>query len=158
MVPNFLGHPVYTDDVRAQAVASMPASTITYDPEPEEEPPYPPAGGGGSHMLRGLMLRIYFFLVFLMFSKYLWRYSCIMKSTGSAVTYLIFEFSFQHVWLTCIRVHSASAYTMWKCTVIFSCILNTGPHNCIVGGGGKYNSEAPGRGPERSPGGGAPPL
>jgi len=32
------------------------------------------------------------FLVFLMFSKYLWRYSCIMKSTSSVVTYLVFEF------------------------------------------------------------------
>jgi len=30
-----------------------------------------------------------------------------MKSTGSVVTYLIFEFSFQHVLLTRIRVHSA---------------------------------------------------
>jgi len=31
----------------------------------------------------------------------------IMKTTGSVVTYLIFEFSFQHVLFTRIRVHSA---------------------------------------------------
>ena len=37
---------------------------------------------GGSRMLRGLMLRIKnFSSFFLMFSKYLWRYLCIMKST-----------------------------------------------------------------------------
>jgi len=40
-----------------------------------------------------------------MFSKYLWRYSCIMKSTGSVVTHLIFEFSSQHVLFTCIRYY-----------------------------------------------------
>jgi len=43
--------------------------------------PASPAGGA-SRMLRGLMLRMKnIFLVFLMFSKYLWRYSCIMRST-----------------------------------------------------------------------------
>ena len=41
---------------------------------------------------------------------------------------------------TRIRVHSA--YCVWKCTVIFSWILNTGPHSCIWGGGGS-NSLAP---------------
>ena len=31
---------------------------------------------------------------------------------------------------TLLRVHSA--YTVWKCTIIFSRILNTGPHSCIL--------------------------
>ena len=34
-----------------------------------------------------------------------------MKSTGSVVTYLIFEFSFQHVLFTRIREHST--YTVY---------------------------------------------
>ena len=41
-----------------------------------------------------------------------------MKSTGSVVTYLIFEFSFQHVLLTRIRVHSA--YTVYENALLFS--------------------------------------
>jgi len=39
---------------------------------------------------------------------------------------------------TRIRVHSA--YCVWKCTVVFSWILNTGPHSCIRGAS---NSLAP---------------
>jgi len=39
------------------------------------------------------------------------------------------------------RIHVHSAYCVWKCTVIFSWILNTGPHSCIWGGGS--NSLAP---------------
>jgi len=47
-----------------------------------KDPRTPRPAGGGSRMLRGLMLRMKNFCVgFLMFSKYLWRYSCIMKST-----------------------------------------------------------------------------
>jgi len=47
----------------------------------------------GSRMLGASCYVWNFFPVtFLIFSKYLWRYSCIMKSTGSVVTYLIFEF------------------------------------------------------------------
>ena len=40
-----------------------------------------------------------------------------MKSTGSVVTYLIFEFSFRHVLFTCIRVHSA--YTVYENALLF---------------------------------------
>jgi len=40
------------------------------------------------------------------------------KSTGSAVTYLMFEFSFQHVLLTRTRVHSA--YTVYENALLFS--------------------------------------
>jgi len=45
-----------------------------------------------------------------------------MKSTGSGVTYLIFEY-------LCIL------HTVYENagTVIFSRILNTGPHSCILG-------------------------
>jgi len=64
-----------------------------------------PGREGGWRMLRGLMLRMEFFSSFLMFYKHLWRYSCIMKSTGSVVIYLIFEFPFQHVWLIRYRPH-----------------------------------------------------
>jgi len=35
-----------------------------------------------------------------------------MKSTSSAVTYLIFEFSFQHVLFTCIRHYVCIVYCM----------------------------------------------
>ena len=48
---------------------------------------------------------------------------------------------FLHVYV-CI-VHSA--HCVWKCTVIFSWILNTGPHTCIGGGGARqiqHNYEA----------------
>jgi len=47
--------------------------------EPVEGPPTP----GGPHICSGASSYIWKknFLVFLMFSKYLWRYSCIMKST-----------------------------------------------------------------------------
>ena len=41
-----------------------------------------------------------------------------MKSTGSAVTYLIFAFSFQNVLLTRIRVHSAN--TVYENALLFS--------------------------------------
>ena len=41
-----------------------------------------------------------------------------MKSTGSVVTYLIFEFSFQHVLFTRIREHSA--YTVYENALLFS--------------------------------------
>jgi len=50
------------------------------------------AGGrseGASRMIRGLMLRMKRILFFLLFSKYLRRYSCIMKSTGSVVNYCL---------------------------------------------------------------------
>ena len=48
------------------------------------------------------------FFLFFMFSKYLCRYSCIMKSTSSVVTYLIFKFLIPaYVIFTRIRVHSA---------------------------------------------------
>jgi len=40
-----------------------------------------------------------------------------MKSTGSVVTHLTFEFSFQHVLLTPIRVHSA--YTVYENALLF---------------------------------------
>jgi len=58
-------------------------------PFPESEEVPPPARGmgvGGSRvtMLRGLMLRM-IFSSFLMFSKFLYKYSCIMKSTGSVL-------------------------------------------------------------------------
>jgi len=41
-----------------------------------------------------------------------------MKSTVNIVTYLIFEFSFQHVLFTRIRVHSA--YTVYENALLFS--------------------------------------
>jgi len=42
-----------------------------------------------------------------------------MKSTGSVVTYVIFEFSLQHVlFFARIRVHSA--YTVYKNALLFS--------------------------------------
>jgi len=50
-------------------------------------PPRTPGRGRGSLIM--LRMKIIWFL---MSSKYLWRYSCIMKSTGSVVTYLICEF------------------------------------------------------------------
>jgi len=55
-----------------------------------------------------------------------------MKSTGSVVTYLIFEFLIP-------------ACYVWKYTVIFSWILNIEPHSCI-GAPAKYNYEVPGGG------------
>jgi len=45
-----------------------------------KDPPHPPAGG--PHVCSGASCYVWkFFSSFLMFSKYLWRYSCIMKST-----------------------------------------------------------------------------
>jgi len=41
-----------------------------------------------------------------------------MKSTGSVVSYLIFEFSFKHVVLTLMCVHSA--YTVYENALLFS--------------------------------------
>jgi len=41
-----------------------------------------------------------------------------MKSTGSVVTYLIIEFSFQRVLSTRIRVHST--YTVYENALLFS--------------------------------------
>jgi len=41
-----------------------------------------------------------------------------MKSTGSIVADLIFEFSSQHVLFTCIRVHSA--YTVYENALLFA--------------------------------------
>ena len=46
-----------------------------------------------------------------------------MKSTGSVVTYLIFEFSFQHVLFTCLREHSAytvTFFTVYENALLFS--------------------------------------
>ena len=44
-----------------------------------------------------------------------------MKSTGNIVTYLIFEFSFQHILFTCIRVHCiVHAYTVYENALLFS--------------------------------------
>jgi len=50
-------------------------------PEPAKEPPVP-SGRGVTHVCSwaSCCVRI-FFQFFLMFSKYLWRYACIMKST-----------------------------------------------------------------------------
>ena len=43
-----------------------------------------------------------------------------MKSTGSVVTYLIFEFSFQHVLFTCIRYYVCIVhYTVYKKALLF---------------------------------------
>ena len=86
--------------------------------------------GGGAHVYSGASCYVWeFFSSFLMFSKYLWRFSCIMKSTGSVVTHLIFEFSFQRVLLT--RIHVQWFYCVWKCTAIFSWKLNTGSRRLV---------------------------
>ena len=105
---------------------------------------------GGTRMLRGLMLCMKnIFSFFLMFSKYLWRYSCIMKSTGSVVTYLVFEFLIPPCYIysyTCAIVHSA--HCVWKFTVIFPWILRG--LTVLLGVPAKYNYEAPrGEGGER---------
>jgi len=79
--------------------------------------PVPPVGGltyaQGPHVTNE------FFCRFLMFSKYLWRYSCIMRSIDrprpGVVTYLTFEFLI----LAC-STYTHSAHCVWKCTVNFS--------------------------------------
>ena len=97
-------------------------------PSPQYLPPFPRLGG--SRMLRGLMVRMKkIFLAFSMFSKYLSRYSCIMKFNGTVVTYLIFEFLIPACYF---HVYMCIVHTVYeKCTVIFSWILNMGPHSCI---------------------------
>jgi len=124
-------------DTQNHAEHNMPCALIYpwkwNDRAAGRTPRNPPAGEGGSHMLRGPMLRMKKnFLVFLMFSKYLWRYSCIMKSTDSVVTYLIFEFLIPACYSLLTRICVHSAHCVWKCTVIFSWILNMGPHSCIA--------------------------
>ena len=89
-----------------------------------------PRLGGRSRMLRGLMLRMkiffYFFNVFKIFVKFV--------HNDSVVTYLIFEFLIPACYTyTHVYIHVHSAHCVWKCTVIFSGILNTGPHSCIWG-------------------------
>jgi len=71
-------------------------------------------------MLR-MKIFFYFFNVFKIFVK-IFVHSCIMKSTGSVVAYLIFEFSFQHVLFTRICEHSA--YTVYEnaLLIVFSLI------------------------------------
>ena len=66
-----------------------------------------------------------------MFSKYLWRYSCMMKSTARCYLFNIWIFRSNMLYLHVSRVHSA--HCVWKCTVIFSWILNMGPHSSIGG-------------------------
>jgi len=55
-----------------------------------KNPPYPPAGGSrvcqGPHVALRMKFSSSLTKFILMFSQYLWRYSCKMKSTGSVVT------------------------------------------------------------------------
>ena len=53
--------------------------------EPVERPAYLPGRGGKTHVCSETSCYVWKKSRFLMFSKYLWRYSCIMKSTGSVV-------------------------------------------------------------------------
>ena len=92
---------------------------LSATPEPEEEPPYPPAGGKGAHDAQGPHVTYDFFSSFLMFSKFLWRYSCTMKSTGSVVTYLIFEFLITTCY-TYIRVQYCIVHSVYKNSLLFS--------------------------------------
>ena len=81
-----------------------------------------------------------------MFSKYLWRYSCIMKSTGIALLLIWYlNFSFQHVILTRRLYVSIVRTCVWKCTVIFFLNILRGL-TVVLGALAKYNYEAPGGG------------
>ena len=83
--------------------------------------PRTPRPGGGPRVAQGPHVTYgKIFFSFLMFSKYLWRYSCIMKSTSSVVTYLIFEFSFQHILFTCIRYYVCIMHILYENAQLFS--------------------------------------
>jgi len=69
-----------------------------------------------------------------------------MKSTGSVVTYLIFEFSFQHVLFTCIHYYVCIVHILCENALLFSLEYLTRSSQLYLGP--KYNCEAP-RGPLR---------
>jgi len=57
-----------------------------------------------------------------------------MKYTASVVTYLIFEFSFQHVLFTRIRYYVCIVHILcMKMHYYFLLNIKHGPHSCIWG-------------------------
>ena len=134
--------------------------------------PRTPRPGGGPRVCQGphVTLHMKFFSSFLMFLKYLWRYSCKMKSTGSVLTYLIFEFLIPACYtytLAPIRVHSA--HTVYENALLFFLEYQTWGLTVLLGAPAKYQlwgpgggwrglSGATGRGLSEAPGGGPPTL